>query len=245
MDRLDQRFNPPAGATRVSTAPGSFASYLRELPLKPIGTWVSLFNGRPKGRQDVHAAVVDISTGAKDLQQCADALMRLRAEHLFSCGRQDDIVFDLTNGFRVPWKRWRTGERVQVRGNTCTWVTGAPIDASHTQLLRYLEFVFTYAGTRSLAKELRSVSDLPMQIGDVYIQGGSPGHAVIVLDVARSQRGETWFLLGQSYMPAQDFHVLKNLDGSVDNVWFLMNEGGKLSTPEWVFDWNDRKRWPE
>jgi hypothetical protein len=40
---------------------------------------VLLYNGAPKFRQDVHAAVIDIDVGTRDLQQCADATMRLRA----------------------------------------------------------------------------------------------------------------------------------------------------------------------
>ena len=44
-----------------------------------------------------------------------------------------------------------------------------------------------------------------MQIGDVLIQGGSPGHAVIVVDMAENPAtGEKLYLLAQSYMPAQD-----------------------------------------
>ena len=42
-----------------------------------------------------------------------------------------------------------------------------------------------------------------MQIGDVFIRGGSPGHCVIVVDMAVHQEtGEKLFMLAQSYMPA-------------------------------------------
>jgi hypothetical protein len=167
--------------------------------------------------------------------------MRLRAEHLFAAGRQDEIAFRFTNGFLAEWKRWRRGERIRVNGNTCTWVGGAPRDSSHAQLMRYLELVFTYAGTLSLSEELLPAAGTPVQAGDVFIQGGSPGHAVIVLDVARHPDGRTCFLLGQSYMPAQDLHVLKNPAG---DAWFELNAGAELRTPEWTFRWSDRKRWP-
>jgi hypothetical protein len=240
-DRLEHRFTPPSGAQRVEVPTGSFARYLRDLPLKPGGTPVLLHNGKPKTNQGVHAAVVDISTGSKDLQQCADAVMRLRAEYLFANGREEEIAFDLTNGFRVPWERWRKGDRVRVNGNACSWHAGAYKDHSHAQLLRYLEFVFTYAGTLSISKELQEASQLPIQAGDVFIRGGSPGHAVIVLDVAMANDGRIWFLLGQSYMPAQDIHVLKNPTGP--GAWYAYGSGNELRTPEWTFSWNDRKRW--
>lgn len=241
---LHERFAAPREAERLPASPGSFARYLHELPLKPGGTPVLLHNGKPKTNQGVHAAVVDISTGSKDLQQCADAVIRLRAEYLFATGREEEIAFDLTNGFRVPWERWRKGERVRVNGNACSWYAGAAKDHSHAQFQRYLEFVFTYAGTLSLSKELQSAAQLPIEAGDVFVRGGSPGHAVIVLDVAEGVDGTRWFLLGQSYMPAQDIHVLKNLGDPASGAWYRYGAGRELATPEWTFAWSDRKRWP-
>lgn len=244
IGRIVDRFVPPPNTVRANVTAGSFAHTLRNLHLRPAGTPVLLYNGKPKASQHVHAAVVDISTGTKDLQQCADAIMRLRAEHLFANGPQDAIAFDFTNGFRATWKRWRAGGRIRVSGNTCTWVDGARTDSSHAQLLKFLEMVFTYAGTLSLSKELVPATDMPLQAGDVYIQGGSPGHAVIVLDVARHTDGRIFFLLGQSYMPAQDLHVLRNTTDAGYGAWFEYGKGATLRTPEWTFQWSDRKRWP-
>lgn len=239
---LADRFPPPQGFVRAAADPASFVHYLRQLPLRQPGTPVLLHNGRPKARQDVHVAVVDLSVGTKDLQQCADAVIRMRAEYLFAHGREQEIAFDLTNGFRVPWPRWKQGDRVRVQGNQCTWVAGGTADASHAQLLRYLDFVFTYAGTLSLHRELKPAAHLPLEGGDVFIHGGSPGHAVLVLDVARHVDGRTAFLLGQSYMPAQDFHVLRGPRGA--GAWYFQDDGDRLSTPEWTFNWSDRRRWP-
>lgn len=241
---LTARFPPPAGFQRLAAPPGSFAAYLRALPLKPEGAPVLLHDGSRKHRQDVHAAVVDLSVGQKDLQQCADAIMRLRAEHLFAAGRQDEIAFRFTSGFRAEWKRWRRGERIRVEGASCVWHAGAKPDSSHVELLHYLERVFTYAGTRSLAKELVPAAAEPLAIGDAFIQGGSPGHAVIVVDAARHADGRTAFLLAQSYMPAQEIHVLRNLRHPQWGAWFILGGDERLHTPEWVFDWSDRRRWP-
>ncbi|MCU0320710.1 MAG: DUF4846 domain-containing protein [Flavobacteriales bacterium] len=91
---IGTRFAPPAGTTRMAAAEGSFAAYLRKLPLKAMGVPVLLYNGQPKDRQgqpkdrqDVQAAVIDRPVGSRDLQQCADAVIRLRAEHLRQQGR--------------------------------------------------------------------------------------------------------------------------------------------------------------
>ena len=75
---------PPAGYRRVAAIDSSFAAWLRGLPIKPGKPKVRLYNGETKGNQDAHHAVLDIDTGERDLQQCADALMRLRAEFLRS-----------------------------------------------------------------------------------------------------------------------------------------------------------------
>jgi Domain of unknown function (4846) len=42
--------------------------------------------GDMKARQDVQYAVLDISVGNRDLQQCADAVMRIRGEYLQKAG---------------------------------------------------------------------------------------------------------------------------------------------------------------
>ena len=201
-----------------------------------------LYDGALKGRQDVHAAVIDMSVGGRDLQQCADAVIRLRAEYLFATGRQDEIAFHFTNGFLAEWRRWRRGERIAVDGNECRWLRRAEPDVSHDELLRFLDIVFTYAGTLSLEKELRPVGPDYLRIGDVFITGGSPGHAVIVVDLARDASGRAIFLLAQSYMPAQEIHVLKNLRHPELGPWFTSGEDDALYTPEWTFQWDDRRR---
>jgi hypothetical protein len=242
-ERIVDRFAVPGGLVRVPVAPGSFGAYLRNLPLLPVGTGVALYNGSAKSRQDVHAAVIDVSVGKKDLQQCADAVMRLRAEHLHAIGKDQAITFRFTNGFEARWDRWAKGERIRVNGNTCSWYAGAAPDRSHDQLLRYLDMVFTYAGTLSLARELVPATDA-VRPGDVYIRGGSPGHAVLVVDVAERPDGTRAMLLVQSYMPAQQIHVLKDLRHAAHGAWFVVGADDRLYTPEWTFEWSDRRRWP-
>jgi hypothetical protein len=202
-----------------------------------------LYDGSLKHRQDVQAAVVDLSVGKRDLQQCADAVMRLRAEHLFAQGRFDDIHFNFTNGFGAYFSRWANGERIRCEGNTCLWKGEGSTQRDHANLMSFLDMVHTYAGTLSLSRELKDASQRPMEPGDVFIHGGSPGHAMIVVDVAHDAQGRTAFLLAQSYMPAQDIHVVKNLHRPELGAWFIQDDGDALITPEWSFSWNERKRW--
>src|SRR5881394_333874 len=66
----------PEGYVRIRADSNSFAGWLRTVALKENKT-VYLFNGTPKNNQLAQFAVLDISVANKDLQQCADAVMRL------------------------------------------------------------------------------------------------------------------------------------------------------------------------
>ena len=237
------RFTPPEGFSRDTQATNSFASYLRNLPLKPAGTKVYLFDGSEKSRQNVHEAVVNIETGKRDLQQCADAVMRLRAEYLFAEGNYDMLHFNFTNGFEASYSKWREGNRIVVNGNQVTWRQISKESTSYNSFLKYMDMVFAYAGTLSLSLEMRSVPVDEMKIGDVFIQGGSPGHAVIVVDMAvNHDTGKKLFLLAQSYMPAQDIHVLRNTRNEKLSPWYALDVGETLQTPEWTFRKSELKR---
>jgi hypothetical protein len=245
-DTLEARLAPPAGFERVPVEPGSFGEWLRGLPMKPEGAPVRLFNGLPRFWSSSNYAVIDIDTGAKDLQQCADAIMRLRAEWLFSLGRKDEIGFDYTNGARVDFARWSQGLRPRENGRKVNWSKRGKPDAGYTSFRKYLEQVFSYAGTYSLARELKPVRTGGMAVGDVFIQGGFPGHAVLVADMVESRAtGERRILLVQSYMPAQDMHVLKN-EAAGGSPWYPADFGDELWTPDWgkPFTAADLKRWP-
>jgi hypothetical protein len=244
--RLADALRPPPGFTRTHEDPGSFGYWLRHLPLKEKSAPVLLYDGRPKSNQDVHASVIDIDTGSRDLQQCADAVIRLRAEYLFSRGRRDEIRFNFTSGDEASFSRWAEGFRPDINGNRVSWVRKAAPDSTYGALRKYLTTVFIYAGSHSLSRELkarRSFRD--MAIGDVFIQGGFPGHAVIVVDLAeRTESGERVFLLAQSYMPAQDVHLLRNPSDPVLSPWYAKPAGDILRTPEWNFDLEDLKYFP-
>ncbi len=85
-----------------------------------------------------------------------------------------------------------------------------------------------------------------MKIGDVFIQGGSPGHAVIVVDLAVNPRTkEKIFLIAQSYMPAQEIQILKNPNDNRISPWYSVRFGEILETPEWTFRKNNLKRFPK
>ncbi|MEZ5899746.1 MAG: DUF4846 domain-containing protein [Hyphomicrobiaceae bacterium] len=241
-DTLQARFSPPPGFIRDAVADSSFAAWLRSLPLKEQGARVHLYTGAEKSRQDVHAGVIDIDVGGRDLQQCADAVMRLRAEWLLGTGRSSEIAFNMTEGGRVPFSRWARGERSSPSGKR--WRKTAAADSSYASFRKYLDFVFSYAGTASLEKELVPVPEGDIAIGDVFIKGGFPGHAVLVADLVHNAATQSKrFLLIQSYMPAQQMHVLRNPQNGDGSPWYGV-PAGNLVTPEWTFAPGSLRRWP-
>ena len=47
--------------------------------------------------------------------------------------------------------------------------------------------------------------------------------------------GEKVFMLAQSFMPAQDMHILKNPLSEKISPWYPLAFGSILKTPEWSF----------
>lgn len=212
----------PEGYKRIPAAMGTFHEYLNNLPLKNTKT-VYLYNGEVKKNQQAQFAVIDISVGKQDLQQCADAVMRLRAEYFFGLGNFNKIIFRDNAGKVYAFTRPATRQR---------------FDA-------YLLTVFGMCGTASLAKELIKNEVHNISAGDVFIRGGFPGHAVIVIDVAENKQGERAFMLAQSYMPAQDIHILLNpISAGDEQPWYFQDAGTQLITPEYTFFKHELKTWP-
>ncbi|MDA6071773.1 DUF4846 domain-containing protein [Flavobacterium sp. AC] len=240
---IQQRFQPPPGFVREEESKTSFGSFLRNLPLKASGSSVLYFNGTVKSNRNVYEAVVDLPIGKQDLHQCADAVMRLRADYFYSQKQYDKIHFNFTNGFRVDFSKWAEGYRIAIKGNKTSWVKTAKPSDSYQTYWKYLETVFMYAGTASLEKELKSINVTDVKIGDVFIKGGFPGHAVIVVDIAvNPKNNQKIMLLAQSYMPAQEIQILKNPNNSSLSPWYTVDFGTTLKTPEWTFSSSQLKR---
>ncbi len=246
---LITRFSVPKGYERQTYQPNSFQYYLTNFPLQDISAKVYYFNGKEK-ENDVCASVFDIDVGKKDLQQCADAIMRLRAEYLYAQKEYKKIHFNFVNGFNAEYDKWAQGNRVKIVKNTTNWYKLAPAksdkkqeDYSYKTFSAYLELVYSYAGTLSLAKEMKKIALEKLEIGDVFIKGGSPGHAVIVVDMAINKiTGNKIFMIAQSYMPAQSIHLLINENDKNNSPWYDLSDVDKLYSPEWTFEKTDLKR---
>lgn len=239
---LQDRISLPDGYQRLPAEPNSIATYFRQLPLKPSTSKVYLYNGQEKWNQNAHAAVLDYDIGKKDLLQCADAAMMLQAEYLYHTSQAAKIHFNFTNGFVFYYSKWKDGFRPS--SNYKTWVKKQTADNSYASFRKYLDMAYTYAGSSSLSKELKHVPITDMKIGDVLVIGGFPGHVVTVMDMAiNTKTNQKIYLLSQSYMPAQQVHILKNLEESALSPWYtLPTSNGTIHTPEYTFETTDLMR---
>jgi hypothetical protein len=210
----------PNGFIRIKNEVGSFTEWLLNVKLK-IDKTVYTFDGKRKANQTAQFAVLDISVGRQNLQQCADAVMRIRAEYLFASKKYTAIHFtdNEKNGYQFS----------------------EPYTAVH--LHQFLQKVFGMCGSASLSKQLHSISFKDVEPGDVLIRGGFPGHAVIVMDVAQNKKGEKIYMLAQSYMPAQDIHLLINPANKDLSPWYFVNDDELIQTPEYIFKKWELKRW--
>jgi hypothetical protein len=102
-----------------------------------------------------------------------------------------------------------------------------------------------YCSTRTLEKQLTPTTLGEMEAGDVFIKGGNPGHAMMVVDIACGAEGQEVFLLAQSYMPAQDIHIVNNPADPAISPWYRADKAKTLlETPEWTFTINQLRAWP-
>jgi hypothetical protein len=241
----------PAGFRRVRVASGSYAHWLRHLPLRKPGTPVRDHRGaKLPSSTAVAEAVVDLDVGRRDLQQCVDTLIRLRAEYHWWKKQPHRARFRYAGGRYFGWAQWARGIRPRRRDGRIVYERRAHRSLSRKNFRRYLTFMFAMTGTMHNVREPR-VPFARMEAGHFFIQPpprpGLLGHAVVILDVARPvgsrdrDRGRLRALLGEGFTPAQSFHVLQAPHGG---AWFTLDPKKPVQTPLWgpPFQWSQLRR---
>ncbi|MDO5616739.1 MAG: DUF4846 domain-containing protein, partial [Cruoricaptor ignavus] len=184
-----------------------------------------------------HVAILDIDVGEKDLQQCADAWIRLYAEFLWLQKRYEEIEFQFTSGQKMSWIDYQKGIRTTEVGNKVRFHRTAKPDNSYSNFRNYLDLIFRYAGTISLDRESLPIKkNADIKVGDIIIKPGSPGHSVIIVGSAKNSAGKRLFLLAESFMPAQDIHIIKNPQNPKLSPWYELDvDARQLITPKYLF----------
>ena len=231
---LQTRILVPSGYKRTQNQ--GLTKFLREYSLKEDGSPVLLYDGSEKGNQNAHIAVMKLPLENKDLQQCADSIMRIYAEYYYHNQQYDKISFHFVNGFEAKYFKWRQGYSISVDGNTTKWIKTSKDHTTYQSFQKYLGIVFSYASTLSMEKESTKISLSQIQVGDVFLKSGSPGPVVMIVDICENENGQKAFLLAQGYMPAQEFHILKNPKHESD-PWYYENEVVyPFTTPQYTFE---------
>ena len=161
---LEKRVLTPDGFNRLQAPEGGFANFLRNYELKEDGAPILMYDGRVKSNQESHIAVFNMRISNKDLQQCADSVIRLYAEYFYETEQYDRMQFHFVNGFNCDYPSWQSGKRVSISGNNVNWVSSAGYDNSYDSFEKYLAMVFAYASTLSMDTEASEITLEEMQI---------------------------------------------------------------------------------
>ncbi len=215
------RISVPKDYQRVEVSEGSFEDYVRNYELKKHGSPLLYYNGKEKNTT-AYTAIFALPIENEDLQQCADSIMRFYGEYYYQRKEYDKISFHFVDGFKATFSKWVEGYRIKVGESSSKWVKSASYDDSYTSFKKFMRMVFAYSSTLSMTKESKEIDVKDIEIGDIFIKGGSPGHVVMVVDVCENSEGKKAFLLAQGLMPAQEFHIIKK-PGS-DNPWYYEEE---------------------
>ncbi|KUY15845.1 hypothetical protein BAZ12_07800 [Elizabethkingia miricola] len=230
---LKGRLLVPKGFAREITNENTWEHFIQNQALEKFGSPILKHDGTKILDQKHHVGTLTYDVGEKDLQQCADALIRLRAEYLFGQKRYNEIGFNFTSGDHFTWKSYAEGERPLINGNNVKFIKRAPENAlgSYSDFRQYLDIIYNYAGTISLSKELKdSKGNMELNIGDLIITPGSPGHTVMIADKISDGKNKKYALI-EGFTPAQTIHIL-SVNG---NPWFSIKPGAIIETPRYTF----------
>ncbi|WP_248723761.1 DUF4846 domain-containing protein [Seonamhaeicola sp. ML3] len=233
---IKSRVSVPENFKRVEYTKGSFQEYLRNYKLKAFGSKIINYDGSEYYWQMGHIGILDIPVPKNGLQQCADALIRVRSEYLWDNNRKDDIGFNFTSGHYCSWNKYAEGYRPKIKGNKVSFHKTAKANHSKSNFYKYLNLIYTYSGTLSLYHELPKINDVKnLKTGDMLIIGGTPGHIVMICDEIINSRGEKLYLLFQGNTPAQSVHLVKNLENNDISPWYHLEKDKVIPVSNYIF----------
>ncbi|MEM6516504.1 MAG: DUF4846 domain-containing protein, partial [Bacteroidota bacterium] len=233
---IASRVNLPEGYKRGAYSDGSFQQYLRNYKLKPYGSKIINYDDSEYFWQGGHIGILDIDVPKNGLQQCADALIRIRSEYLWENDRKDEIGFNFTSGHYCSWSKYAEGYRPKINGNKVSFHKTANENHEKDNFYKYLNLIYMYSGTLSMFHELNPIDDVnDLKIGDMLIKGGSPGHIVMICDEAKNENGDKIYLLFQGNTPAQSVHLVKNLKDDSISPWYHLKKDAVIPVSNYTF----------
>ncbi|HOS93484.1 MAG TPA: DUF4846 domain-containing protein [Armatimonadota bacterium] len=239
---IASRIGIPAGFHEVPVEPGSWPEWLRFLPLMPAHSPIRGADGRPLGWPGIPAPPGVVDMDVRRNQECADTILRLRAEYLRWAGHDDRLAFSLAGGGTISWADWRRGMRPVPVGGRVRMVRMAGPSESRQSFEAFLDAVFNWCNTDSLSGDGIPATPEDLRIGDFVSRpgAGARGHAMMIVDLAVDADGNRRALILQGAMPAQSAHLLRASTGS---AWIPIYPAPCFSVPGWrEFTWDLLRR---
>ena len=235
QNTIETKYTPPEGYER--TFNDAYSKFLRKLPLKKNNI-VKYYNGEEKYNDNIWDAVFDYKTGTHRWHQCADAAIYLKALYNYENKLYNKLSFHFTNGDLTTYNDWLSGIDYKVDSNDTNklikYQSKNRVDNFETFINWLTERVMLWAGTWSIEEyETDPIKIKDARPGDLFIEGGFPGHAVTIVDMVENDKGKKKFILSQSYMPSQEQQILINRENG--SVWYNLDEFKDIVTPEWSF----------
>lgn len=197
---------PPMGYRRVEVDRGSFGAFIREFPLQGRGSHMKYYDGSLAYGQILGYAVLDLPI-ISNMEQCADAVMRMRAEYFWRDRQYGRIHFHAVDG-----KDMRYGG-----------------GADRAAFEKYLCRVYGNANTTSLRRHMKEKDFGEVSPGDVLVyearSADTYGHAVLIADVAVNPRtGKKALMIAESSTPALTMHIVRDLLHPLRSPWIVVDE---------------------
>jgi hypothetical protein len=193
----------PPGYSRVTQEIGSFSAWLPRLPLARDARIMMYGGGYVPDTRFHVLAVIDLPLlFSYDLEQCADWCMRFWAEYHRQIGALDRLYLFSYEGSRVYLKGFDGGFE------------------------KFLKRAMDGSNTYSLRMGCGAIREADLRPGDMIVQNdtGGIGHVSMIMDECADARGERLYLVGFSFMPAQQFHVEEALPAYGESGWFRFKD---------------------
>ena len=192
----------PPGYTRVEYQIGGFTHWIQHLPLKK-STDIIGYRNIIISSNDLNVwAVVDMPLMFvnQDLEQCADYCMRFWSEYHRANNLLDRLFLFDYNGNKKMFR-----------------------DSGYS-FRKFLKQAFAYSNSHSLKKGCVKIQPDELRPGDMLVQNktGGVGHVSMILGVCTNKNSDKLYLVGYSYMPAQEFHIVKANDFDGVAGWFKL-----------------------
>jgi hypothetical protein len=178
----------PHGFLRQTYPNGSYSNWIQTLQLKAQPVILDHRGQTVESRLfSVYGVVHMPLLFQSDLEQCADFAMRFWAEYHRTTGKLDQLYLFDYSGRKISF---------------------ASSGKSYEQ---FLKWAFANTNSHSLKIGCKPIAADQIAPGDMFIQNerGGIGHVSVVLDACQSAQGSKLFLVGYSFMPAQEFHIEK------------------------------------